>query len=114
MVNRILQTTILMVLGLSFSAAIAGQQTAAERGKTLFNDPSFAGGVKSCSKCHPNGEGLEEAGSKTKFNIMGGEQNSLEEAVNVCIVNANKGKAIDVDSNKMQDMVSYIKTLEKK
>jgi cytochrome c len=42
---------------------------------------------------------------------MGGVQNSLEEAVNVCIVNANKGNAIAVDSTEMQDIVSYIKTL---
>jgi cytochrome c len=42
---------------------------------------------------------------------MGGDQNSLEEAVNVCIVNANKGNAIDVNSTEMQEMVSYIKSL---
>jgi cytochrome c len=114
MANRIIPTALLLVFVLSFSCAFANQQTAEERGKALFNDPSFAGGIKSCNKCHPNGRGLEEAGSKTKFNIMGEEQNSLEEAINICIVNANKGNAIDVDSSEMQDMISYIRSLEQK
>jgi len=114
MANRIILTVVLLVLALSFSFAFANQQTAVERGKALFNDPSFAGGIKSCNECHPNGNGLKEAGNKTKFNIMGEEQNSLEEAINVCIVNANKGNAIEVDSSEMQDMVSYIKSLGQK
>ena len=44
---------------------------------------------------------------------MGGKQGSLEEAVNVCVVNANKGNAIGIDSAEMQEMVSYIKSLGK-
>jgi cytochrome c len=32
--------------------------------------------------------------------------------VNFCIVGANKGKAIDVKSQQMQDMVAYIKSLK--
>ncbi len=84
----------------------------AAKGKTLFNDPKFAGGSKACSACHPNGKGLEKAGEKMEFRIMGGTQKSLEEAVNACIVNANKGKAIDAKSAQMQDMVAYIKSLK--
>lgn len=44
---------------------------------------------------------------------MGGQQGSLEEAVNICIVNANKGNELRVDSNEMQEIVSYIKSLGK-
>lgn len=104
----------LMVTGLVFSAAFAGKHLPEERGKVLFNDQSFAGGVKACNACHPNGRGLENAGEKKEFHIMGKTQKSLEEAVNVCIVNANKGKAIDVKSDQMKDMVAYIKSLKKK
>jgi cytochrome c len=102
----------LVVLGLVFTFAFAAGE--AEKGKALFNDAKFAGGVKSCNSCHPNGKGLEKSADKKEFNIMGGKQKSLEEAVNTCIVNANKGKAIDVKSAQMKELVAYIKTLKAK
>ena len=86
-------------------------QTPEEMGRTHFTNPTFAGGEKACNSCHPNGRGLEEAGKKTKFNIMGEKQNSLEEAINMCIANAIKGKPIPEDSKEMKEMVSYIKSL---
>ena len=95
----------------ALTLAFAQQSSQVEKGRVLFNDPAFAGGKKSCNSCHPDGKGLEQAGMKTRFSIMGLEQNSLEEAINVCIVNANKGNAIDVNSAEMQEMVSYIKSL---
>jgi thiosulfate dehydrogenase len=58
-------------------------------------------------------KGVEKAGEKNKFRIMGKRQDSLEEAVNFCIVNASKGKAIDEDSQEMKDIVAYIKSLGK-
>ncbi|MFC1837810.1 hypothetical protein ACFLYW_03935 [Thermodesulfobacteriota bacterium] len=36
---------------------------------------------------------------------------ALEEAVNICVVNANKGNSIDVNSKEMQEVVSHIKSL---
>ena len=45
---------------------------------------------------------------------MGKTQKNIEEAVNFCIINANKGKAIDVKSEQMKDMVAYIKSLKGK
>ena len=36
---------------------------------------------------------------------------SLEAVINFCIVNANRGKAIAEDSEEMQEIVSYIKSL---
>ena len=90
------------------SAYAAGD---AARGKALFNDPKFAGGSKACGECHPNGKGLEKAGAKKEFHVMDRTQKSLEEAVNACIVGANKGKPIDVTSQQMQDMVAYIRSL---
>ncbi|GAB4538795.1 MAG: cytochrome c peroxidase [Thermodesulfovibrionia bacterium] len=86
----------------------------AVKGKSLFNNPKFASGSRSCNSCHPDGKGLENAADKKEFRIMGKSQKGLEEAVNFCIVNANKGKAIDVNSPEMQDIVAYIKSLKKK
>jgi len=103
--------SVFLVFAFSFPVAFAKHHTAEERGKTHFNNPAFAGGRKSCNTCHPNGRGLEGAGAKTKFSIMGGEQSSLEDAINVCIVNANKGNAIDDNSTEMQELVSFIKSL---
>lgn len=104
----------LLVIGLTFSIAIAMKHLPEERGKLLFNDPKFAGGTKSCNECHPNGKGLEKAADKKEFKIMGKTQKNLEEAVNFCIEGANKGKAIDVKSDQMKDIVAYIKSLAKK
>ena len=105
---------LLIILGLTFSVALAKKHLPEERGKTLFEDPKFAGGSKACNECHPNGKGLEKAAGKKEFKIMGKTQKSLEEAVNFCIINANEGKAIDVKSEQMKDMAAYIKSLKGK
>jgi cytochrome c len=55
---------------------------------------------------------MEKSGEKKEFNIMGKKQMGLEEAVNFCVVNANKGKAIDPKSEQMKDIVAYIKSLK--
>lgn len=111
---RVLKIVLLSIMAtvISFSLAFAAGDVA--KGKALFNDPKFAGGSKACNSCHPDGKGLENAGDKKEFRIMGKNQKSLEEAVNFCIVNANKGKAIDVGSSEMKDIVAYIKSLKKK
>lgn len=104
----------LIAPGLIFSYAFAAADTA--KGKTLFNDVKFAGGTAgiSCNSCHPEGKGLEKAADKKEFDLGGKMQKSLEEAVNVCIVIANKGKAIDVKSDRMKELVAYIKSLKVK
>jgi len=114
----------LIACGLLFTAALAVHEgdvgSAAllsgnmEKGMDLFKDTKFAGATsgKSCNSCHPDGKGLEKASDKKEFNIMGKKQNSLEEAVNFCIENAIKGKAIDTKSEQMRDIVAYIKSLK--
>jgi mono/diheme cytochrome c family protein len=98
------------------SAVFAMHHTPEDRGKTLFNDPKLGGGTsgKSCATCHPDGKGLEGVGSKTMWKNPGGEFKSLEEAVNVCITMANKGTALDVNSEQMKDLVAYLKSLKPK
>jgi cytochrome c len=103
----------LLIVGLATAVALAKQHTPEERGRTLFNDAKFAGGTKACNSCHADGKGLEYSADKKEFGIMGKTQKSLEEAVNFCIVNANKGKAIDPKSDQMKDLVAYIKSLKK-
>lgn len=104
------------VVGLIFSFAFAMGNV--EKGKALFNDPKAFGapGEKSCNSCHPDGKGLEKAGAKGKkeWTNPGGKWLSLEDANNVCIMMANKGKTIDPKSEEMMDLVAYIKSLAKK
>lgn len=100
-----------IIAGLAVPALLSAQASSVERGQALFENPRAFGGQKSCSACHPGGRGLEKAGGKSRFNIMGKVQNSLPEAVNFCIVNANRGKAIPVDSVEMGEITAYIKSL---
>jgi cytochrome c len=85
-------------------------------GKKLFNDQKFASSTndKSCNSCHPDGSGLEKAADKATFSIMGKQQDSLEDTVNMCVKMALKGKAISKDSRQMKDIVQYIQSLKGK
>lgn len=110
-------TLSLMAIGLIFflaSTPTAVTKGDTGKGKLLFNDVNFGAGTseKSCNSCHPDGKGLEKAGNKKAFTIMGQNQNSLEEAVNVCIEMALKGKAINTESEDMVNIVAYIKSLK--
>lgn len=109
--KRLVLGLVLLGFACTFTLAVAKNHTEAERGMAHFNNKTFAGGKKACNTCHPNGRGLEGAGNKTAFSIMGSKQSSLEEAINVCIINANKGNALDVNSVEMQELATYIKSL---
>jgi cytochrome c len=87
----------------------------AERGKSLFNDPTLGGSTnaRSCNTCHPGGSGIEKAGTKKYTRFMGIAMSTLEEVVNTCIEKPLKGKALDTNSQDMQDIVAYIKSLGK-
>jgi len=111
-ISKILLLSVLMVIVVSLVAFAEGN---AEKGKALFNDSKLGGGTsgKTCNSCHPEGKGVEIAAGKKEFTIMGHKRNSLEEAVNGCIEGALKGKAIDVKSDDMANIVAYIKSLIK-
>lgn len=96
------------------TSVFATNHTPEDRGKVLFNDPKLGGGTagRSCNTCHPDGKGLYGVGEKTMWKNPGGEFKTLEEAVNVCIVMALKGQALDVKSDHMKDLVSYLKSLK--
>jgi cytochrome c len=48
---------------------------------------------------------------KKEWTNADGKPGSLEDAINRCIVRANKGKVIDSRSQDMKDLVAYIKSL---
>jgi mono/diheme cytochrome c family protein len=104
-----------IAVALVFSFAYAAGNV--DKGKALFNDPKAfnAPGEKSCSSCHPDGKGLEKAGAEGKktWTNPGGAWLALEDANNVCIMLANKGKTIDPMSEDMKDLVAFIKSLGK-
>lgn len=101
----------LMILSLIFSFAFAAGNV--EKGKAMFNDPKLGTNGSTCNTCHPDGKGLEKAGEKGKkeWKTPGGVLNSLEDAINMCITMALKGKALDKNSQEMKDMVAYIKSV---
>jgi cytochrome c5 len=105
---------VIAVVMLASSSVLAMHHTPEDRGKALFNDPKLGGGTSgnSCNTCHPNGKGLEGVGSKKEWKNPGGTFKSLEEAVNVCIEMALKGKPLDVNSEQMKDLISYLKSLK--
>lgn len=105
---------LIILVGVLSIIAIAYAGGNVEKGKALFNDPKLGTSGKSCNSCHPDGKGLEQAGTKKEFNIMGKSQKSLEEAVNFCIEMALKGKPIDPKGPDMADIVAYIKSLSGK
>jgi len=92
---------------LAFPAGDIGQ------GKAFFCDKTFAGATtgKSCSSCHPNGRGLENAGDKTEWKIMGKRYKHIEDAVNYMIEKALHGRVLGPQSGEMMDTVAYIKSL---
>jgi len=103
--------TVIAVITICFAVAFAAGDAAA--GRKLFNDPAFAGSPnsKSCNTCHPDGRRLEMAGTKDWSKNRGAK--SLEEMVNVCITSPLQGQALAPDSQEMQDIVAYIKSLGK-
>jgi cytochrome c len=109
------KTAVLIVIAvLTATAVFATHHTPEERGKALFNDTTLGGGTagRSCNTCHPDGKGLLGVGGKTMWKTPGGEFKTLEEAVNICITMALKGKALDVRSAQMRDLVAYLKSLK--
>jgi hypothetical protein len=110
---RTLKTVFLAVLSVVIIAGFAFAGGDAAKGKALFGDPKFAGGTsgKSCASCHPDGKGVEHVAGKTEFVTPGGKTKTIEEAVNICITMALKGKKLDAKSQEMMDVVAYMNSL---
>jgi cytochrome c len=100
----LISTVVLIIIGIAFAGGDI------EKGKKLFSDPSLGTNGKSCESCHPKGRGIN--GQKSTFTIMGKKQKTLEEAINFCIEMALKGKPLPKDSEKMQNLATYLRTLD--
>lgn len=112
---KILKVLALFLAATVMAASFAFAAGDAKRGKDLFNDTKLAGATtgKSCNSCHPGGKGLENAGDKKEWMMMGKKFKSLEAVINWDIENALHGKALDPKSDNMADLVAYIKSLKK-
>ncbi len=106
MMKRLIFTVITFLIAVSFGLSYAGN---AMKGFEIFKDTKLGTNGKSCYSCHYKGSGID--GRKTGFTIMGKKQATIEEAANFCIQMALKGKPLKTDSDKMKDLVSYLKTL---
>ena len=110
---RIIRMIVMSLLVVGLTASIGFAAGNVEKGRAMFNDPKLGTNGSTCNTCHPDGKGLEKAGEpgKKEWRTPGGAQKSLEDAVNICITMALKGKALDKKSQGMQDLVAYIKSL---
>jgi cytochrome c len=108
---KIFKTVLLFLISVTLVISFAFAAGNVEKGKALFNDPKAFGGLRACSSCHPDGKGLEGAAEESEWITPAGSSSTLAETINLCIVNASKGKAIDPKSQGMQDLIAYIKSL---
>ena len=110
---KLLKVLLFSLIALSLISSFAFAAGDVAKGKALFNDPKLGTNNATCGQCHPDGKGLEKAGAtgKKEWKTPAGVQKNLEEAINICITMALKGKALDNKSQQMQDLVAYIKSL---
>lgn len=106
--NKLLMA-VLFVTALSAGTSYSGD---VGNGKALFNDVNLGTNGKSCNSCHADGNNIDA--SKQTYSILGSEQESVEDAVNFCIEMALSGEALGKDSEKMNDLVSYLQTVKVK
>lgn len=79
----------------------ASEGASIDKGKALFNDPKLGTTGKSCNTCHPDGQNIQKAATKS----------NLDQIVNGCITHSINGKALDPQSIEMQSLILYIKSL---
>jgi len=96
-----LKVVMLLIIALGLSAAVFAGDV--EKGKALFSDPKLGMSGKSCNDCHAGGAKLEKAAGK--------DDKALAEILNKCIEQGINGKALDVDSDDMRNLISYVKSI---
>ncbi len=85
---------------------------AAERGKALWSDASLGTTGQSCATCHADPAELAGIAHKyPKYLKMGKKVVTLDQIVNLCIVNPMKGKALAWDDQRMADLVAFMATV---
>jgi len=85
---------------------------AADRGKALWNDTSLGTNGKSCAACHT--EPAKLAGvthTFPKYQPMAKKVITIDQMINMCIVNPMKGKALAWDDQRLADIAAYMATM---
>jgi len=95
-----------VLLALMGGTALATEGPTARMGQTLFESTALGSNGKSCATCHPAGKGLDELGAYD--NAM------LKEMINFCIRDALDGRMFALESQELDSMLLYLRTLPQK
>ena len=87
-------------------AAAATEGPTVAMGETLFKSPALGNNGKSCASCHPAGQGLDEIGAY--------DDPALKEMINFCIRDALESKMFELESQELDSMLLYLRTLPQK
>ena len=74
-------------------------------GKEIFSQTALGTSGKSCSSCHPDGDGLD--GVEGRYT----QNNELENQINKCIAGPLKGKELGLESSEMKALATYLRSL---
>lgn len=99
---RIAQALIALLL-VSFSVCSAVEGPSLELGKTLFEATTLGSNGNSCATCHPKGKGLDE--------IQAYDDGMLKEMINFCIRDALKGTMLSFESQELEALRRYLRSL---
>ncbi|RME37699.1 MAG: cytochrome C [Deltaproteobacteria bacterium] len=97
--------TLLVVLTTGVEKGRATEAPGRELGKALFDSVAMSPAGKSCASCHPEGKGLEE--------IDAYDDGMLKEMINFCIRDALKGQMLPEDSQELESLLLYLRSLKK-
>lgn len=95
-----------VLLAVTAAAALATEGPTVAMGQTLFESTALGSNGKSCASCHPGGKGLAEIGAY--------DDPMLKEMINFCIRDALKGKMLALESQELDSMLLYLRTLSQK
>jgi mono/diheme cytochrome c family protein len=95
-----------VLLALMATAAAATEGPTAEMGQMLFESAALGSNGKSCASCHPDGKGLDELGAY--------DDPMLKEMINFCIRDALAGRMFALESQELDSMLLYLRTLPQK
>lgn len=102
--NRWMAAGVLLLM--AGGAALATEGPTVAMGQALFESPALGSNGKSCASCHPAGKGLDELGAF--------DDPMLKEMINFCIRDALEGKMFALESQELDSMLLYLRTLPPK
>lgn len=92
-----------VLLALTGGMATATEGPTVAMGEILFTSTTLGSNGKSCSSCHPGGKGLAEIGAY--------DDATLGEMINFCIRDALAGGMLAPESQELESMLLYLRTL---